>query len=95
MGLGEKWKKTGKAVGGAFANFGKAVGTTAKVAFSDEVDKKDANGDSSLKKAWKNTGKGFKEAGVDLVDATDATTEKVVDKFPPDEEDKKKGTKKK
>ena len=79
MGLKDKWKKTGQSVGGAFANFGKAVGKTAKVAFTDEENKVDENGDSELGKAWRATGKGFAEAGEDFADATVDTADKVVD----------------
>ena len=41
MGLKDSWKKTGQSTGKAFANLGKAIGTTAKVAFTDEDNKID------------------------------------------------------
>lgn len=79
MALKDKWKDTGKSVGGAFANFGKAMGKTAKVVFTDEENKVDENGDSDLGKAWKETGKGFAEAGENFADATVETADKVVE----------------
>ncbi len=77
MGLGDKWKKTGKSIGGAFSNFGKAVADTAKVAFTDE--------EKDLGESWKKTGKGFAEAGENLGDAAVGTADKVVDSFKDDE----------
>ena len=79
MALKDKWKDTGKSVGGAFANFGKAMSKTAKVVFTDEENKVDENGDSDLGKAWKETGKGFAEAGENFADATVETADKVVE----------------
>lgn len=79
MALKDKWKDTGKSVGGAFANFGKAMGKTAKVVFTDEENKVDGNGDSDLGKAWKETGKGFAEAGENFADVTVETADKVAE----------------
>ena len=79
MALKDKWKDTGKSVGGAFANFGKAMGKTAKVVFTDDENKVDENGDSELGKAWKATGKGFADAGENFADATVDTADKVVE----------------
>ena len=86
MGLGDKWKNAGKNIGGAFANFGKAVGKTAKVAFTDEKNEKDENGETELGKAWKQTGKGFANAGESIGEAAEGTVDKVVGKE--DEEEK-------
>ena len=85
MGLGDKWKKTGKSIGGAFSNFGKAVADTAKVAFTDE--------EKDLGESWKKTGKGFAQAGEDFSDATVESADKVVDSFK--EDDKKEDSSKK
>lgn len=84
MGLGDKWKDAGKNIGGAFANFGKAMGKTAKVVFTNDENKIDENGDSELHNAWKETGKGFGEAGKSLGKAAAGTGKKVVGK---DDED--------
>lgn len=62
----ESWKSFGKNTGNAFKNFGKAIAKTAKVAFGDDENKVDENGESELKKAWKATGKGFGTAGSSL-----------------------------
>ena len=84
MGLGDKWKDAGKNIGGAFANFGKAMGKTAIVVFTNDENKIDENGDSELHNAWKETGKGFGEAGKSLGKAAAGTGKKVVGK---DDED--------
>ena len=78
MALKDKWKNAGKSIGGAFKNFGKAMKTTAKVAFSDEEEKVDENGETELKKAWKDTGKGFGKAGKSVGTAAKGTAQKVV-----------------
>lgn len=80
MALKDSWKKTGKSIGGAFANFGKAMGTTAKVVFTDEKNDVDENGESKLKKAWKKTGKGFGEAGKNFGTSMGDTAKNVVGK---------------
>ena len=79
MAVKDKWKDAGKGIGNAFKNFGRAMKTTAKVAFTDEENKVDENGESELKKAWKATGKGFGSAGKSVGKAAEATAEKVVD----------------
>ena len=84
MGLKDSWKNTGKSIGSAFSNFGKAMGKTAKVVFTDDENKVDENGESELKKAWKDTGKGFGEAGKNVGHSVGDTAKKVVGK-----EDKK------
>ena len=78
MGLKDSWKNTGKSIGSAFANFGKAMGKTAKVVFTDDENKVDENGESELKKAWKDTGKGFGEAGKNVGHSAGDTAKKVV-----------------
>ena len=87
----ESWKSFGKTTGNAFKNFGKAIAKTAKVAFGDDQNKVDENGESELKKAWKATGKGFGTAGSSLGKAakdtfssepettTEVNEEKIVD----------------
>lgn len=84
MSLKDSWKNTGKSIGSAFSNFGKAMGKTAKVVFTDEKNEVDENGESDLKKAWKDTGKGFGEAGKNVGHSAGDTAKKVVG-----EEDKK------
>ena len=79
MALKDEWKQTGKDVGTAFSNFGKAMGKTAKVVFTDDENKVDENGDSELKKAWKDMGKGFGQAGKSFGKATGDTAKSVVD----------------
>ena len=86
MSLKDSWKNTGKNIGSAFANFGKAMGKTAKVVFTDEKNEVDENGESDLKKAWKNTGKGFGEAGKSFGHSAGDTAKKVVGE---DEKEKK------
>ena len=81
MSLKDEWKKTGKSIGSAFSNFGKAIGKTAKVAFTDDENKVDENGDSELKKAWRDTGKGFGEAGKDLGTAAGDTAKEAVEEM--------------
>ena len=64
MGFKKDVKNTGKDVGHAFKNFGKAMATTFKTTFGDE-EKIDENGNSKVKESWKNVGRGFKKAGKD------------------------------
>ena len=79
MGVKDKWKNAGKSIGGAFANFGRAMGDTAKVAFTDE--------EKDLGESWKKTGQGFAKAGVDLGDAAEESADKVVDSFKDDKKE--------
>lgn len=69
----ESWKTFGKNTGNAFKNFGKAMATTMKVAFSDEKNDVEENGQSKLRNAWSKTGKGFGEAGKSLGGAAKTT----------------------
>ena len=59
----ENWKQFGKNTGGAFKSFGKAIGKTAQVAFTDKDNTIEENGKSELGNAWTETGKGFGESG--------------------------------
>ena len=79
MSLKDSWKNTGKSIGSAFSNFGKAMGKTAKVVFTDEENKVDENGESDLKKAWRDTGKGFGEAGKSFGHSAGDTANEVVE----------------
>ena len=78
MALKDKWKNAGKNIGGAFANFGKAMGTTMKVAFTDEKNEVEENGHTKLGNAWRKTGKGFGTVGKSLGKAAQGTAQKVV-----------------
>lgn len=69
----ESWKAFGKNTGNAFKNFGKAMTTTMKVAFTDEKNDVEENGQSKLRNAWSKTGKGFGEAGKSLGGAAKTT----------------------
>ena len=78
MSLKDKWKETGKNIGGAFKNFGKAMATTAKVAVGKEENKVNEDGKSTLREAWTKTGHGFGDAGKSLGKAVSGTVDKVV-----------------
>ena len=78
MGLNDKWKNAGKNIGGAFGNFGKSIGKTAKVAFTDEENKKEENGHTELGNAWVETGKSFGEAGKSFGKAMQGTAQKII-----------------
>lgn len=78
MALKDKWKLMGKNTGKAFANFGKAMGKTMKVAFTDDPNCIEANGHTETANAWKETGKAFGEAGKSFGKAMEGTAEKVV-----------------
>lgn len=79
MALKEKWKTFGKDTGKAFANFGKSIGKTAKVAFTDEKNKVEENGRHELSNSWRETGKSFGEAGKALGVAAEGTVEKIIE----------------
>jgi len=89
MALKKKWKRFGKSTGQAFANFGKSVAKTAKVAFGDDENKREENGRTEIANAWANTGKSFGEAGKSLGKAAQGTVQKVIGVEVPDEEDNK------
>ena len=78
MALKEKWKATGKNTGKAFSNFGKALGKTMKVAFTDDDNMIEANGHTETSNAWRETGKGFGQAGKSLGKAAKGTGEKII-----------------
>ena len=87
MALKDKWANTGKSIGGAFKNFGKAVATTTKVAVGKEENDVQENGKSRLKDSWTNVGHGFGDAGKNIGTAAKGTVDKVAGKE--DEENKK------
>lgn len=88
MALKDDWKKTGKGIGGAFKNFGKAMKTTVKVGLGKE-ESTNEEGKSSLKEAWSNTGKSFGDAGKSVGKSTSHTAKKATGK----DEEKKKASK--
>lgn len=77
MSLKEKWKTFGKDTGKAFTNFGKAMGKTAKVAFTDDPNNVEENGHTELGNSWRETGKSFGEAGKALGKAAQGTGQKI------------------
>ena len=77
MALKDKWKATGKNTGKAFANFGKALGKTMKVAFTDDENMIEANGHTETSNAWRETGKAFGEAGKSFGQAAEGTVDKA------------------
>ena len=85
----EKWKDTGKKTGKSFCNFGKALGKTAKVVFTDEENKKEENGHTELSNSWREMGHSFGEAGKLFGKAVQKTGQKV---FEEKEEEKKDDT---
>ena len=76
MAADKKWKTFGKDTGKAFSNFGKSIGKTAKVAFTDEENKIEENGHTQLSNSWRETGKSFGTAGKDLGRAIKGTGKK-------------------
>lgn len=78
MSLKDKWKDFGKNTGKAFSNFGKSVGKTAKIVFTDEENEKEENGRAKLSNAWRETGKSFGTAGKSLGKAAAGTGKKIV-----------------
>ena len=73
----DNWKQFGKNTGGAFKSFGKAIGKTAQVAFTDKDNTIEENGKSELGNAWTETGKGFEESGKSLGKAISRTFKPV------------------
>ena len=86
MAVDKKWKEAGDNTGKAFGNFGKTLGKTAKVIFTDDTNKKDEEGHTELGNAWRETGKAFGEAGKSFGKAMESTFNKVVGED--DKEDK-------
>ena len=80
MSLGNKWKEFGKNTGKAFSNFGKSIGKTAKVVFTDDKNEVEENGHRKLANAWKDTGKSFGQAGKSLGKAAAGTGKTIVGK---------------
>lgn len=80
MPLKDKWGKTGKNSGKAFGNFGKALGKTFKVAFTDEPEIIEEDGHTELSNSWRETGKAFSEFGKALGEAAEGTLDKVIGK---------------
>ena len=78
MAVKEKWKQTGKNTGKAFGNFGKALGKTMKVAFTDDENMIEANGHTEVSNRWRETGKSFGEAGKALGDACEGTGKRII-----------------
>ncbi len=76
MALKEDWKNTGKGIGHAFKNFGKAVKTSVEVGVGDK-ERVDEDGNPALKDAWSETGKSFGEAGKSIGKSADHTAKKV------------------
>ena len=85
MSVKKKWKTFGKSTGKAFADFGRAVATTAKVVVGKE-ERVDEEGNSNLRKSWSTAGREFGKAGTSLGKAASATAKKVVGKEEPEEE---------
>lgn len=78
MALKDKWKKTGKGIGGAFKNFGKAVATTAKIAVGKEENAvSEETGKTKLREAWTTTGHSFGDASKSLGTAAKGTVNKA------------------
>ena len=74
----ENFKDTGKGFGRAFKNFGKAMGTTMKVAFTDESNSNGEGKKTKTGEAWTEVGHGFRDLGKqigktakELVDSVD------------------------
>ena len=77
MALKDKWKETGKNTGRAFANFGKALGKTMKVAFTDDEIMIEATAHTETANAWRETGKAFGQAGKSFGQAAEGTVDKA------------------
>lgn len=90
MACKESWKKTGKNTGKAFANLGKAIGTTAKVAVGNEDNHNGEGEKTKTGKAWTEVGHGFADAGKSLGKAFVDTFDTIVDDSPDNKDIKKK-----
>ncbi len=80
MSTKESWKKTGKSIGKAFSNLGKAIGTTAKVAFTDETNDQGEGKKTKTGEAWSEVGHGFKDAGKNFGKSCKDTVDDLDDK---------------
>lgn len=90
MALKDKWKNTGKGIGNAFKNFGKAVATTAKVAVGKEENEvNEETGKTTLRDAWTKTGHSFGDAGKSIGTSAKGTVDKVVGKEEKEEKPEK------
>ena len=93
MALKDTWKKTGKSIGGAFKNFGKAMATTAKIAVGSEENDVQESGKTRLRESWTNVGHGFGDAGKNIGKAAQGTAQKVVGEDEEKKEEKEKDVK--
>ena len=93
MALKDSFKKTGKSIGHAFSNFGKAVATTAKVAVGNEENTVNEEGKSKLRESWTNVGHGFGDAGKNIGKTAKDTVDHIDDKEKAKEAEKEKPTK--
>lgn len=59
----ENFKESGKDIGHAFKNFGKAMGTTMKVVFGNEDNSNGEGKKTKTGEAWTEVGHGFADAG--------------------------------
>ena len=84
----ENFKETGKDIGKAFKNFGKAMGTTMKVAFGNEDNSNGEGKKTKTGEAWTEVGHGFAEAGKQI----GRTAKGIIDNI--DEKEKEKENKK-
>ena len=66
----EEWKQTGKDTGEAFKSLGKAINTTAKVAFTDESNYNGEGKKTKTGEAWTEVGHDFAKAGKSLGKST-------------------------
>ena len=66
----QEWKQTGKDTGEAFKSLGKAIGTTAKVTFTDETNYNGEGRKTKTGEAWTEVGHDFAKAGKSLGKST-------------------------
>ena len=89
MSTKDSWKKTGKSIGHAFGNFGRAMGTTAKVVFGKEENSNGEGKKSKTGEAWSNVGHGFADAGKNFGHSCKDTVDNLDDKTKTQEEKEK------
>ena len=80
----DNFKETGNDIGHAFKNFGKAMGTTMKVAFGNEDNSNGEGKKTKTGEAWTEVGHGFAEAGKQI----GRTAKGVVDNIDAKEKEK-------